>query len=55
MTTNEVAEILRVSEHIVREGMKQGAIPYIRVGGQWRMTKKQLEGWLEDPKEFRSR
>ena len=55
LTAEEVSKILRTTESIVIDGMKQGALPHIRVGSKWLMSQEQLGEWIRNPKEFRSR
>lgn len=42
LTVNEVAESLRVSRHTIFSLIKEGKLPALRVGRQFRITKADL-------------
>jgi len=46
MTVQEVARYLRVTEKTVYRLLKQGRIPAIKVGRQWRFDKDSIDEWL---------
>lgn len=46
LTIEEVAELLRVSPYTVRKYLRQGQFPGIKVGGQWRVRKTDLEAYI---------
>jgi excisionase family DNA binding protein len=43
----DVARLLDVKEHRVRELSRQDLIPHIRIGRQLRFDLRQLEAWIE--------
>lgn len=47
ITSEDVAELLKVSAYIVRKWAKTGKIPAIRVIGQFRFRRSEIETWLE--------
>lgn len=44
-TVNEVAKWLRVSDKKIRQMLKNGEIPYIKVGNRYRFVGWQIEKW----------
>lgn len=46
-TVEQVAEILQVSVHTVRRLIKEGKIKAVRVGIQLRVTKEELDRFLQ--------
>lgn len=46
LTLREVAEYLRVSTRTAYQLARDGAIPAVRVGGQWRVPRAELERQL---------
>jgi excisionase family DNA binding protein len=47
LTTHEVAELLKISEATVRTWIHNGDLRAIRVGREYRVVVKDLEGFLE--------
>jgi excisionase family DNA binding protein len=47
MTIAEVAEYLGLHELTVRRLAREGAIPALKLGRQWRVKRDLLEGWIE--------
>jgi excisionase family DNA binding protein len=47
LTPEEVAEILKVSEKVVKDWLRAGTIPGTKIGKLWRVPKAELETWLE--------
>ena len=49
LTLADTAEVLSVSPHEVRELVRSGELPAIKVGskGQWRIEKSVLESYIE--------
>ncbi|MGH2478055.1 MAG: helix-turn-helix domain-containing protein [Ktedonobacteraceae bacterium] len=45
-TVEEVADILRVSAATVRTMIREGELKAVRVRGQWRIRKEDLEDYL---------
>ena len=43
LTTQEVAEFLRVSRATIRRWCKAGQLPAVRIGRHWRIDMDQLE------------
>lgn len=46
MTAQEVADCLRVTEKTIYRLLKEGKIPAIRVGNQWRFDEASISNWL---------
>ena len=46
MTVEEVADYLRVTEKTIYRLLKQGKIPAVKVGRQWRFEKAKIDEWL---------
>jgi excisionase family DNA binding protein len=49
LTTEEVAEFLRLSEDTVRHYAARLMIPGRQIGDQWRFSRRALEDWLRGP------
>jgi excisionase family DNA binding protein len=47
LTFPEVAKILRVSLATLKRLQRQGKLPALKVGGQWRVEPQALEQYLE--------
>jgi len=47
MTVDEVADYLRVTEKTIYRLLKQGKIPAVKVGHQWRFDKTLIDEWLQ--------
>jgi excisionase family DNA binding protein len=47
MTIAEVAEYLGLHELTVRRLAREGAIPALKLGRQWRVKRDLLENWIE--------
>jgi len=50
LTLKECAELLRVSERTLRTLAAQGRFPASRVGSQWRITREELDAYVESQK-----
>jgi excisionase family DNA binding protein len=48
MKTDGVARWLNVSESTVRKWVHYGFIPYIKLGGAVRFSKKDIEAWIQE-------
>ena len=46
MTLREVAGFLRVSTQTVYKMAKEGTIPGVKVGNQWRFERSRVSKWL---------
>ncbi len=46
MTVAEAAQVLRIGERTAYKLVRQGRLPAIRVGNQWRIEKEAFEAWL---------
>jgi excisionase family DNA binding protein len=46
LTPQEVSDLLRVSIHTVRRWIKEGKLPAYKVGRVWRISKTDLDKWL---------
>lgn len=47
LTTEQVAQYLRVDKFTVYRLVTQGKLPAFRVGNQWRFKRNILEQWLK--------
>ena len=48
MKTDEVARWLSISESTVRKWVHYGFIPYIKLGGAVRFSRKDIEAWIQE-------
>ena len=48
LTPYDIAEYLQVSYETALEFIKQGGIPYIKVGRQYRVSEKAFKAYIED-------
>lgn len=48
LTPDQVAEILCVTEHWVRQKAREGEIPAVKLGRYWRFSRPAIEAWLTD-------
>ena len=46
LTTEELLEYLQVNLRTIYRLIKAGKIPAVRVGRQWRFSKREIDGWL---------
>ncbi len=46
MTTQEVADYLRLTEATVYKLAQAGELPAVKLGGSWRFYRKLLDDWL---------
>lgn len=49
-TLQEVADMLNVSNRTVRNWIKSGKLPAIKIVRQYRITKEDLEAFIQDSK-----
>jgi excisionase family DNA binding protein len=47
MSTDEVAEYLRLSQGTVTVYARSGELPAMKVGGRWRFKRRDVERWLK--------
>jgi excisionase family DNA binding protein len=47
LTTEDIAEQLQVTEYTVRKWIRDGAIPAIRVGKNWRVAPADYQAFLQ--------
>jgi excisionase family DNA binding protein len=47
LTTEQVAEYLRIDKFTVYRLVTQGKIPAFKVGNQWRFKRSMVEAWLK--------
>ena len=47
MTTDEVLGYLRVNSQTIYRLIRQGDLPAVRVGRQWRFRQTDLDAWLD--------
>ena len=46
LTTEELAQYLKLPESTVRQLVREGRIPGIKVGRSWRFHKAAIDAWL---------
>lgn len=46
-TAAEVADILRLNHQVVQRKLQAGQIPAYRIGREWRVSREQLQSWLD--------
>lgn len=46
MTLREVARMLRLSRQTLYKMLKEGSIPAVKIGSQWRFEREQVRTWL---------
>ena len=47
LRVDEIAALLHVSPGTVYRLLRDGELPGVRVGGQWRFRREDCEGWLD--------
>ncbi|MFB0527489.1 MAG: helix-turn-helix domain-containing protein [bacterium] len=47
MTIKEVANYLRLSKVTVYKMTRQGKIPALKIGKQWRYNKSEIDSWVK--------
>jgi excisionase family DNA binding protein len=47
LTTRELQELLKVDRITIYRMLGQGRLQGFKVGGQWRFSRKEIEGWLD--------
>jgi excisionase family DNA binding protein len=47
LTTEQVAQYLRIDKFTVYRLVTQGKIPAFKVGNQWRFKRRMVEAWLK--------
>ncbi len=47
LTTDEVLEYLRINARTVYRLIRNGELPAVRIGRQWRIRRNDLDEWLE--------
>ena len=48
LTAEEVARMLRLTEDSVTRLLRQGKLPGVKIAGSWRITRKELQEYLEE-------
>lgn len=48
LTLADAAAALQVSKRTILRMIQKGAVPALKVGGQWRIRESQLRRWAED-------
>ena len=48
LTTRQLQELLKVDRTTIYRIVKRGDLPAVRVGNQWRFSRKDVEAWLND-------
>lgn len=49
-TTKEMMEILKFGKTKMNALLRSGEFPAVKIGGQYRITKEELENWMKDNK-----
>ena len=47
LTTEQVAQYLKIDKFTVYRLITQGKIPAFKIGNQWRFKRSMVEAWLE--------
>lgn len=47
MTIREIADYLRLSKVTVYKMTRQGKIPALKIGRQWRYNKAEIDSWVK--------
>lgn len=55
ITIKEVSEYLKLAEKTAYRLAAQGKIPGFKVGGSWRFRKSEIEGWLEQQRNVKTK
>jgi excisionase family DNA binding protein len=53
MTVPELCEYLQLSEAKVREMLRQGTLPAVLIGRQWRIRRSAIDRWLAEQEQAR--
>lgn len=48
LTTEDVLGYLRVTPRTIYRLIRSGALPAVRIGGQWRFRRSDIDRWLEE-------
>lgn len=48
LTTEEVLGYLRVTPRTIYRLIRSGSLPAVRIGGQWRFRRSDIDRWLEE-------
>jgi excisionase family DNA binding protein len=51
MTARQLEEILQVNRTTIYRMAERGRVPALKVGGQWRFPRRQIEDWLQQDTE----
>ena len=46
LTVAEAAELLRIAERTAYKLVREGRLPAVKVGNQWRIERSALEAWI---------
>lgn len=49
-TTKEMMEILKFGKTKMNALLRSGEFPAVKIGGQYRITKEELENWMKNNK-----
>ncbi len=49
-TTKEMMEVLKFGKTKMNALLRSGEFPAVKIGGQYRITKDELERWMEENK-----
>ena len=48
LTTKQLLELLQLDRTTVYRMLREGRLPGFKVGGQWRFSRQEIEGWLRE-------
>ena len=48
LTTKELSEFIRINEKKVYQMVKNGEVPYVKLGGKWLFPRKHLLRWIDE-------
>lgn len=51
LTTRELEELLQLDRVTIYRMVKDGELPALRVGGQWRFSAEAIDAWLQGPRD----
>ena len=50
LTTEQVAELLQIHINVIRKWLKEGKLPGIKLGREWRVDPQDLEAFIQAAK-----
>lgn len=55
LTIDELASYLKISRETIYKMAQKGSIPAVKVGAQWRFDQNDIDNWLENNRNQKSR